>query len=175
MAKLNINVGQSDNDKTGDPLRTAFTKVNANFTELYTAMNADVQIPTQTGNVGKFLTTSGPVLSWSDPSLQSKAVRNVGSVAAAGTVTLDYSTDSVVRATATGSTITIAHSNITSGKVVELILSNTSGASCTVTVGVAGTNTINNSTTYAIGNNTTHIFTGRSFGTTTTDVYVTVV
>jgi hypothetical protein len=42
-------------------------------------------------------------------------------------------------------------------------------------VGVAGTNTINNSTTYAIGNNTTHIFTGRSFGTTTTDVYVTVV
>ena len=31
-----INVGQSANDKSGDPLRTAFTKVNANFTELYT-------------------------------------------------------------------------------------------------------------------------------------------
>jgi hypothetical protein len=171
MAKLNINIGSSANDKTGDPLRTAFSKVNANFTELYSGG----LIPTQTGNGGKFLTTSGTVLSWSDPSLQSKAVRNVGSVAAAGTVTLDYSTDSVVRATATGSTITIAHSTITSGKVVELILSNTSGAACTVTVGVAGTNTINNSTTYAIGNNTTHIFTGRSFGTTTTDVYVTVV
>jgi hypothetical protein len=36
MAKLNINVGASDNDKTGDILRTAFTKVNANFAELYT-------------------------------------------------------------------------------------------------------------------------------------------
>jgi hypothetical protein len=36
MAKLNINIGSSANDKTGDPLRTAFSKVNANFTELYT-------------------------------------------------------------------------------------------------------------------------------------------
>ena len=35
MAKLNINIGSSANDKTGDPLRTAFSKVNANFTELY--------------------------------------------------------------------------------------------------------------------------------------------
>ena len=33
MAKLNINIGSSANDKTGDPLRTAFSKVNANFTE----------------------------------------------------------------------------------------------------------------------------------------------
>lgn len=38
MAKLTINTGASDNDKSGDTLRTAFTKVNANFTELYTAM-----------------------------------------------------------------------------------------------------------------------------------------
>ena len=36
MAKLNINTGASDNDKSGDTLRNAFVKVNANFTELYT-------------------------------------------------------------------------------------------------------------------------------------------
>ena len=36
MAKQNINVGTKANDKAGDPLRTAFTKINDNFTELYT-------------------------------------------------------------------------------------------------------------------------------------------
>jgi hypothetical protein len=35
MSKLVINTGASDNDKTGDTLRNAFIKVNANFTELY--------------------------------------------------------------------------------------------------------------------------------------------
>jgi hypothetical protein len=35
MAKQIINVGQTANDKKGDSLRAAFTKVNANFTELY--------------------------------------------------------------------------------------------------------------------------------------------
>jgi hypothetical protein len=35
MAQQNIRIGSAPNDKTGDPLRTAFTKVNANFTELY--------------------------------------------------------------------------------------------------------------------------------------------
>jgi hypothetical protein len=44
MAKLNINVGASDNDKTGDTLRTAFTKVNANFTELYAGSASESQL-----------------------------------------------------------------------------------------------------------------------------------
>ena len=35
MAQLNIGIGSSANDGTGDPLRTAFTKINTNFTELY--------------------------------------------------------------------------------------------------------------------------------------------
>ena len=35
MARQNISLGTAANDRTGDPLRTAFTKVNANFTELY--------------------------------------------------------------------------------------------------------------------------------------------
>jgi hypothetical protein len=35
MAKQTINIGTTANDRTGDPLRTAFTKVNQNFTELY--------------------------------------------------------------------------------------------------------------------------------------------
>ena len=35
MAKQTVSIGTSANDGTGDPLRTAFTKINANFTELY--------------------------------------------------------------------------------------------------------------------------------------------
>ena len=35
MSQLVINIGGSANDGTGDPLRTAFTKCNQNFAELY--------------------------------------------------------------------------------------------------------------------------------------------
>lgn len=35
MAKQTINLGSGPNTKTGDPLRTAFNKINQNFTELY--------------------------------------------------------------------------------------------------------------------------------------------
>ena len=35
MAQQNINIGSSANKGDGDPIRTAFTKVNTNFTELY--------------------------------------------------------------------------------------------------------------------------------------------
>ena len=41
MAKKIINIGQSINDKSGDPLRTAFSKINDNFTELYDTTTAD--------------------------------------------------------------------------------------------------------------------------------------
>ena len=37
MAKQTINIGTAANDGTGDPLRTAFDKINDNFTELYGA------------------------------------------------------------------------------------------------------------------------------------------
>ena len=40
MAKQTINIGTNPNDSTGDPLRTAFNKINANFTEVYELVNA---------------------------------------------------------------------------------------------------------------------------------------
>lgn len=42
MAKQTINIGSAANDGTGDPLRTAFDKVNDNFTELYSDDAGDV-------------------------------------------------------------------------------------------------------------------------------------
>ncbi len=44
MAQQTINIGSSANDGTGDPLRTAFDKINDNFTELYTASPDTSQI-----------------------------------------------------------------------------------------------------------------------------------
>jgi hypothetical protein len=62
MAKQNINIGHSANDKSGDPLRSAFIKINDNFTELYA--NLTTYLPTPTSNDGKFLTTDGVNLIW---------------------------------------------------------------------------------------------------------------
>ena len=58
MAKQNINVGTAANDKKGDSLRAAFVKVNANFTELYTALGiaADADL-----NLGNFVFESNTV------------------------------------------------------------------------------------------------------------------
>lgn len=45
MAKQLVNIGSTANDGTGDPLRTSFTKINENFTELYTKLgNGNVEI-----------------------------------------------------------------------------------------------------------------------------------
>ena len=40
MAKKTINIGSAANDGTGDPLRTAFSKANDNFGELYAVTGA---------------------------------------------------------------------------------------------------------------------------------------
>ena len=42
MAQQTIGVGTTANDGTGDTLRSAFTKINSNFTELYTDDAGDV-------------------------------------------------------------------------------------------------------------------------------------
>ena len=64
MAKQNINVGSSANDRSGDSLRSAFQKINSNFTELYTALglNADTNL-----NIGAFEFT-GSTMSTTDSS-----------------------------------------------------------------------------------------------------------
>ena len=41
MAKQTVNIGTTANDRTGDNLRTAFNKINENFSELYTALGLD--------------------------------------------------------------------------------------------------------------------------------------
>jgi hypothetical protein len=54
MAKQTINIGTVANDGTGDPLRTAFDKVNDNFTEVYGFDDSyDVQVISTSTNAVK--------------------------------------------------------------------------------------------------------------------------
>jgi hypothetical protein len=61
MSQQIINLGNA-NAGNGDPLRTAFSKVNVNFAELYA--NLSTYLPSPTGNNGKYLTTDGTNLVW---------------------------------------------------------------------------------------------------------------
>lgn len=58
MARQNINIGSSANDGTGDPLRTAFDKINDNFIELYGGDN-DINTLDANLNVNNFAITTG--------------------------------------------------------------------------------------------------------------------
>ena len=51
MAQQLINIGLTPNDKSGDLIRTAFDKVNQNFTDLYSAIGADTLALIQNGNI----------------------------------------------------------------------------------------------------------------------------
>ena len=46
MAQQTINIGSSPNKGDGDPLRTAFDKINDNFDELYTADTTFISLAT---------------------------------------------------------------------------------------------------------------------------------
>ena len=61
MAKVIINIGTDPNDGTGDPIRTAMSKANANFTELYDDINdlTLLDLSITDGTAGQVLSTSG--------------------------------------------------------------------------------------------------------------------
>ena len=58
MARQAINIGSSANDGTGDPLRTAFDKINDNFVELYGTDN-DINTLDANLDVNTFAITTG--------------------------------------------------------------------------------------------------------------------
>jgi hypothetical protein len=128
MARQNINIGSSANDGTGDPLRTAFDKINDNFIELYgtdgdsntlaanldingwnivsTRSNEDIRIlPAGTGGViASAVRIAGTTIS-SDDSTQITIAENVqttGTMNVSGATTLSTSLTLATGATVTG-------------------------------------------------------------------------
>ena len=79
MAQQTINTGTAANAKNGDPLRTAFTKVNQNFTELYAGGASETQLTNGSktvtlGTDGNLtLPDTGKILTYTDGSVELQA------------------------------------------------------------------------------------------------------
>ena len=87
MTQQLISVGSVANDGTGDTLRTAGNKINANFTELYNRS----AIPAFAGQTGKVLSTDGSSIFWTT-STTINTVQTTGSYADPTWITsLNYS------------------------------------------------------------------------------------
>ena len=88
MTQQLINTGTVINDGTGDTLKTAGIKINANFSELYSSV---FTLPPQTNNTGKALITDGSKASW-QPITITNGVLTTGSYPNPSWITsLDYS------------------------------------------------------------------------------------
>jgi hypothetical protein len=62
MAKSSISIGSAANDGTGDTLRSAGTKINSNFTELYNAFGDGSSLAAGISATGSTITLTSPVL-----------------------------------------------------------------------------------------------------------------
>ena len=143
MAQQTINIGSVANDGTGDPLRTAFDKVNDNFTELYSDDAGDVNQVTGSGGITASPTTGNVVVSLDDDSITyAKLGTEFTTTDAKGSVsgaqTLDFGANQVFTATITAST-TFGIANAEIGMVKDLYLTGAFDFSITNGKKVAGT------------------------------------
>lgn len=144
MTRQNINVGSSANDGTGDTLRSAGTKINQNFQELYTQLGGDSStLSTQviikdSGSVGTiiFEGTSADSHETKLIAADPTADRTITLPDAGGNVVLDTATQTLTNKTLTTPTI----ASITNGGTITV----PSGAGTFTTI--AGTQTLTNKT-----------------------------
>ena len=85
MGKQVINVGSSANDGTGDPLRTAFNKINDNFTELYNTSAFDQQITISGNEISSNVSNANLVLKTSGTGVVEMEGIQIGDNAITGT------------------------------------------------------------------------------------------
>ena len=109
MTRQNINIGSSANDGTGDTLRTAGTKINQNFQEIYTQLGGDSSTLTtqvilkDSGSVGTIIFEGTSADSHETKLIvdQPTADRIVTIPNATGTIVLRSSTDTLTNKTLT--------------------------------------------------------------------------
>jgi len=82
MAKSTINLGTTPNDRTGDTLRDAGSKVNSNFSELYTALGNGTAL-----NIALTGATSGQVLKFNGTNFVPATDLNTDAVTSVNTQT----------------------------------------------------------------------------------------
>jgi hypothetical protein len=96
--------------------------------------------------------------------------RNVGTLAAAGTVTIDFATDHMILVNLT-TTATIAFNNITPGKTVSVVIRNSTGQNRAITTGVTSSHTSGGVAAPNVNNGHSGVFVYRTFGTDANAVY----
>ena len=122
MTRQNINIGSSANDGTGDTLRTAGTKINANFQEIYTQLGGDSSIlstlvllkDSASTGVVQFEGTSADSHETKLIATNPTADRTVSLPNATGTIVLQDTTDTLTNKTLTSPTLTTPKINDTS-------------------------------------------------------------
>ena len=122
MTRQNINIGSSANDGTGDTLRSAGTKMNANFEEIYTQLGGNssnlstlvkLKDSASTGVV-MFEGTSADSHETKLIAINATADRTISIPNATGTIVLKDTTDTLTNKTLTSPIITLPQINDTS-------------------------------------------------------------
>lgn len=122
MAKQVINIGTTANDGTGDPLRTAFDKVNDNFTELYSDDSGDVDSVSGSGGLEVDQSTGAVTVSISDDGVTyAKMGSEFTTAAVISASDVDFSSAQVFTKTLSGAT-TLTFSNVSTGMVKDLVI-----------------------------------------------------
>jgi len=128
MAQQIINTGAVANDGTGDPLRTAFTETNNNFTEIYTAgpVDSNVRIANNTvltlntnGNLVLAPNGTGRVVANVDIVPNQANVRNLGGSARRwSTLYLQYA--DISNTVTVGGGLTVGGNLTVSGNIIQV-------------------------------------------------------
>ena len=122
MAKQVINIGTSANDGTGDPLRTAFDKVNDNFTELYNDDSGDVGSIIAGTGVAVDQATGDVTVSLADDGVSyAKMGTEFTTAAVISASDVDFSSAAVFTKTISGTTA-LTFSNVQTGMVKDLVI-----------------------------------------------------
>jgi hypothetical protein len=106
--------------------------------------------------------------------LVTHAVRDAGDVDGS-TVTLNMTTDAIVKCTFNTGGMTVAFSNIIPGRTVTLLAEKTDGATDNINTGIASQNMSNGDNTSPVDGPCTAVLTYYSLGTTTDDIYCQIV
>ena len=163
MAQQTINIGTTANDGTGDPLRTAFDKVNDNFTELYNDDAGDVGSITGGTGITASSSTGDVTLSITDDGvghdqLADRYTLTTTISSNSSPINLDASSYAGFNLTGTLGTVTIDVQNIKEGQVIDIVLSgDLSGATITLSASTFTSATINKVGTSSLDTSTTNI------------------